>query len=78
MRVKSSRNKLRAYRTKWRKKTWSGLANDHGHQLHYSQQELNAIIGMSVKAALKKECKDRVKKEEHHAIDEFDVLSLSS
>eukprot|EP00957_Ditylum_brightwellii_P122894 9370037-Ditylum_brightwellii.AAC.1 len=60
------------------KKSWSGSANGNGRQQHYSQQELNAIIGKSVKMALKKECKDCTQKEERNTINKFDALSLSS
>eukprot|EP00957_Ditylum_brightwellii_P022130 1669621-Ditylum_brightwellii.AAC.3 len=59
------------------KNTWSGSANGNGCTQYYSQQELNAIIGKSVKAALKKGCKDRTQQEEHNTIDEFNALSLS-
>eukprot|EP00957_Ditylum_brightwellii_P204276 15338474-Ditylum_brightwellii.AAC.1 len=51
------------------KNTWSGSANGNGHTERYSQQELNAIVGKSVKAALKKECKDCAQEEENNIID---------
>eukprot|EP00957_Ditylum_brightwellii_P129736 9896523-Ditylum_brightwellii.AAC.1 len=51
------------------KNTWSGLANGNGHTQCYNQQELNAIISKSIKAALKKEHKDHAQKEEHNTID---------
>eukprot|EP00957_Ditylum_brightwellii_P046654 3540719-Ditylum_brightwellii.AAC.1 len=41
------------------------------------KQELNAIIGKSIKAALKKVRKDYAQQEEHNAIQNFDALSLS-
>eukprot|EP00957_Ditylum_brightwellii_P106520 8127544-Ditylum_brightwellii.AAC.1 len=40
------------------KNTRSGLTNGNGCMQRYSQQELNAIVGKSMKATLKKEHKD--------------------
>eukprot|EP00957_Ditylum_brightwellii_P130599 9962532-Ditylum_brightwellii.AAC.1 len=43
---------------------------------HYSKEELNNIIGKSIKTALKKECCNCACTEEYNAINDFYTLSL--
>eukprot|EP00957_Ditylum_brightwellii_P210264 15364755-Ditylum_brightwellii.AAC.1 len=54
--------------------------NSNKKHHHYSKQELNAIIGKSVKDALKKSHHNQLDsdKEEANAINKFNVLSVSS
>eukprot|EP00957_Ditylum_brightwellii_P061041 4633540-Ditylum_brightwellii.AAC.1 len=71
------RKQVKGLQSEKEKNTQSGLANGNGCQMYYSRQELNTIIGKSIKAALKKECKDHAQQEKHNTIGKFDVLSLS-
>eukprot|EP00957_Ditylum_brightwellii_P210365 15364883-Ditylum_brightwellii.AAC.2 len=57
------RKQVKGLQSDKEKNIWSGLANGNRRMQRYSQQELNAIIGKSVKAALKKECNDHAQKE---------------
>eukprot|EP00957_Ditylum_brightwellii_P010646 806187-Ditylum_brightwellii.AAC.1 len=44
----------------------------------YNKEELNTIIGKSIKVAMKKECCDCACPKEHNTINNFSTLSLSS
>eukprot|EP00957_Ditylum_brightwellii_P070615 5365636-Ditylum_brightwellii.AAC.1 len=48
------------------------------HSQCYNKEELNIIIGKSVKAAPKKECHDHAWDKEHNVIVDLNALSLSS
>eukprot|EP00957_Ditylum_brightwellii_P092084 7010990-Ditylum_brightwellii.AAC.1 len=60
------------------KNTRSRSGNSSSHLRCYSQNKLNAIIGKSVKVALKSQHKEHAQHKEHNVINEFDALSLSS
>eukprot|EP00957_Ditylum_brightwellii_P138418 10550293-Ditylum_brightwellii.AAC.1 len=60
------------------KNTQSGSANGGGRLHCYNQDKLNAIIGKSIKAALKSQHKDCTHHKEHNAINKFNACSLSS
>eukprot|EP00957_Ditylum_brightwellii_P049323 3742217-Ditylum_brightwellii.AAC.2 len=73
-----ARKKVQGMQDNKEKNTWSRSANGSGRLHCYNQNKFNTIISKSVKAAQKRQRKDRAQHKEHNAINKFDALSLSS